>query len=120
MPAGKGWLTAVVWGRPGERRLCSEPGASLEAMNRVPRLTPTAPSISAAATPWSSKMPPEADNGIGDAAWTTCGAGATARQASTTVSSVSISYDPGPDVSLGRPGVPPIVDRHLQPPGPEP
>jgi len=35
-------------------------GASVQAMNRVPRLTPTAPSMSAAAMPRPSKMPPAA------------------------------------------------------------
>jgi hypothetical protein len=42
-------------------------------MNRVPRLTPTAPSINAAAMPRPSKMPPAATTGMGDTASTTCG-----------------------------------------------
>ena len=51
-------------------------GASREATKRVPRLTPTAPSISAAAMPRPSKMPPAATTGIGDTASTTCGTSA--------------------------------------------
>jgi hypothetical protein len=51
-------------------------GASVEAMKRVPRLTPAAPSISAAAMPRPSKMPPDATTGIGDTASTTCGTSA--------------------------------------------
>src|SRR6516165_3249044 len=48
-------------------------GPSFEAINRVPRLTPAAPSMSAAAMPRPSKMPPEATTGSGDTASTTCG-----------------------------------------------
>jgi hypothetical protein len=54
----------------------SEIGASLEARKRVPRLTPTAPSMKAAAMPRPSKMPPAATTGIGDTASTTCGTSA--------------------------------------------
>jgi hypothetical protein len=45
----------------------------MQAMNRVPILTPAAPSMSAAAMPRPSKMPPAATTGIGDTASTTCG-----------------------------------------------
>jgi hypothetical protein len=47
-----------------------------EAVGAVPRVTPTAPSISCAAIPRPSKMPPEATMGIGDTASTTCGTSA--------------------------------------------
>src|SRR5262249_54454062 len=44
--------------------------ASFEARKRVPRFTPTAPSISAAAMPRPSNIPPEATTGMGETAST--------------------------------------------------
>ena len=46
----------------------SDTGASRQAINHVPTFTPTAPSISAAAMPRPSKMPPAATTGTGDTA----------------------------------------------------
>lgn len=54
----------------------SDAGDSRHAMKRVPRLTPAAPSIKAAAMPRPSKMPPAATTGIGATASTTCGTSA--------------------------------------------
>src|SRR5262245_21216052 len=49
---------------------CLHPLASFEASKRVPRLTPAAPSISAAAMPRPSNSPPVSTTGIGETAST--------------------------------------------------
>lgn len=61
-----GWVTRAFFHR-------SPTGDSAEARKRLPRLTPAAPRVTAAAMPLPSAMPPAATTGTGRTASTTCG-----------------------------------------------